>query len=65
MSRIDRYSTIKLAAATPCDPRTARAYLAGRAVRGDILRARLAEAARDLGLVAQTDPTPSEAAKAA
>lgn len=48
----DRLDVIRLAAAAGCDPRTARAFLIGEQVRGDLLRGRLRQAATSLGLVA-------------
>ena len=42
--------TILRLAAHGFDPRTVRAWLSGRDVRGNILRARLEQAARELGV---------------
>ena len=60
---------LRLAAAGPFEPRTVRAWLSGRDVRGNILRARLEEAARSLGIeresappVTPTAPSPPRAA---
>ena len=62
----DRLTSLRLAAATPCDPRTARAWLAGRTVRTHYLETRLAEAARAIGVErASAPPSPPEGRGAA
>jgi hypothetical protein len=65
MSTADITTVLRLAADAGCDPRTARAYLAGRRVKGEHLRGRLDRARRALGLDSEpppTAPTPSRAA---
>ncbi len=49
-AQIDPRHALTVAARVGCDPRTARAWLAGRNVRGGVLRARLSDAVRELGL---------------
>jgi hypothetical protein len=59
-TRPNRLNVIRLAAAAAADPRSARRYLLGEAMRSDLLRGRLDAAARELGLA----PDPSGAAPA-
>ena len=56
----DPRQILTLAATAQCDTRTARAYLEGRDPRGNMLRARLSDAARSIGVErASAPPAPT------
>ncbi len=62
MSRPNRLHVIQLAAAAPSDPRTAAGFLEGKRIRSDLLRERLTEAAKRLGLEPASSIPPQSAA---
>jgi hypothetical protein len=45
---IERSKVLELAAKASCDPRTAKRYILGQPVKGELVRERLARAANDL-----------------